>query len=75
MEMAIILTLFTSFAIFLIIGLPISVGVALASFFSLLHLFPAEKAALIMAQKMLNSLDSFGLLAIPFFILAGYPPF
>ncbi|MAZ49050.1 MAG: hypothetical protein CME65_10830 [Halobacteriovoraceae bacterium] len=71
MEMAIILTLFTSFAIFLIIGLPISVGVALASFFSLLHLFPAEKAALIMAQKMLNSLDSFGLLAIPFFILAG----
>lgn len=71
MEMAIILTLFSSFAIFLIIGLPISVGVALASFFSLLHLFPAEKAALIMAQKMLNSLDSFGLLAIPFFILAG----
>ena len=71
MEMAIILTLFSTFAIFLIIGLPISVGVALASFFSLLHLFPAEKAALIMAQKMLNSLDSFGLLAIPFFILAG----
>lgn len=71
MELSIIITLFLSFAIFLVIGLPISVGVALASFFSLLHLFPAEKAALIMAQKMLNALDSFGLLAIPFFILAG----
>ena len=71
MELAIIITLFLSFAFFLFIGVPISVGVALASFFSLLHLFPADKAGLIVAQKMLNALDSFGLLAIPFFILAG----
>ncbi|MBD66639.1 MAG: hypothetical protein CME62_15630 [Halobacteriovoraceae bacterium] len=71
MELAIILTLFLSFFIMLAIGIPISLSVALASFFSLLHLFPASSAALITAQKMLNALDNFGLLAIPFFILAG----
>lgn len=71
MEVLVMGTLFISFFIFLFAGVPISLGVALSSFLSLLVLFPADTAALITAQKMMTSLDSFGILAIPFFILAG----
>lgn len=71
MELYVIAVLFLSFFVFLFAGVPISLGVALSSFLSLLVLFPADIAALITAQKMMTSLDSFGILAIPFFILAG----
>lgn len=71
MEIYVIAVLFCSFFVLLFAGVPISLGVAISSFLSLLVLFPADIAALITAQKMMTSLDSFGILAIPFFILAG----
>lgn len=71
MEIYVISVLFVSFFVLLFAGVPISLGVAISSFLSLLVLFPADIAALITAQKMMTSLDSFGILAIPFFILAG----
>ncbi len=58
-------------AAFLLLGLPIAVAVGLASAASLLLRMPLEPALTTVAQRMATGLDSFSLLAIPFFILAG----
>ena len=71
MEITMMFVLFASFIVMLILGIPISFAIGLATFFSLLVQFPTEVASEVVAQKMITGLDSFGLLAIPFFILAG----
>ncbi|QQK75375.1 TRAP transporter large permease [Salicibibacter cibarius] len=65
-----IILLVTIFAL-LLIGVPISFTVAIASALAMLVLFSADVAVFTTAQQMLSGLDSFTLLAIPFFILAG----
>ena len=65
------LVLAGSFLSFLLIGTPISFAIGLSAFCALLVSFPADVAAQILSQKVLTALDSFGLLAIPLFILAG----
>ena len=57
--------------LFLLLGMPIAVAVGLASAASLLLRMPVEPALTTVAQRMATGLDSFSLLAIPFFILAG----
>lgn len=66
-----IATLSLSFFILLALGIPVSFSIIFASFLSLVVHFPSEIASKVVAQKMMTALDSFGLLAIPFFILAG----
>ncbi|MBE2897302.1 TRAP transporter large permease [Pasteurellaceae bacterium 20609_3] len=57
--------------IFLIIGTPISISVGISSFAAMLTILPSQGAMVTSAQRLFVGLDSFALLAIPFFILAG----
>lgn len=65
------LVLGLSFFLLLLMGLPISFAIGLSAFAALLVTMPCDIAAAILSQKIITSLDSFGLLAIPLFILAG----
>ncbi|MGE0492044.1 MAG: TRAP transporter large permease [Vulcanimicrobiota bacterium] len=60
-----------SFFGLLFVGVPVSFAIGLSSLAALVVSFPTDLAAQILAQKMITALDSFGLLAIPLFILAG----
>ncbi|WP_306913829.1 TRAP transporter large permease [Arthrobacter sp. V4I6] len=55
----------------LAIGAPISISVALPSALSMVYVLGFEDGALASAQRLFNGVNSFALLAIPFFILAG----
>ncbi len=63
------LLLIGSFLVFLLIGLPIAVAMFVAS--ALYLLFYGIAPDIIMAQRMIAGVESFPLLAVPFFILAG----
>jgi len=63
-----ILTLFISLVILIIIGVPISLSLGIAS---TIFLFLSGTDTVIVVQRMANGLDSFPLLALPFFLLAG----
>lgn len=71
MDSVLIAVLTISFFFLLFLGVPISFAIGLSSFFSLLVFFPIDIVGQVLSQKMMTALDSFGLLAIPFFILAG----
>lgn len=62
------------FAIFfglLTIGTPISVAIGVSSILVGLAYLPSDVVHFVGAQKMFSGIDSFTLLAIPFFVLAG----
>ncbi|MEL7146220.1 MAG: TRAP transporter large permease [Bacteroidota bacterium] len=60
-----------SFLLLISIRVPVTVSLALASFFTLITNVLFVPSVTTVAQRMINGLDSFTLLAIPFFILAG----
>jgi tripartite ATP-independent transporter DctM subunit len=60
-----------SFFIFLSLGVPITVSLTLSALFTLSVDIMLVSSAATVSQRMINGLDSFTLLAIPFFILAG----
>lgn len=65
------IVLFASFAVFLVLGTPIAVGLALSGILTLsLQIENADLFAT-SGEKFYSGLDSFGFLALPFFILAG----
>ncbi|MDX2301470.1 MAG: TRAP transporter large permease [Microscillaceae bacterium] len=66
-----ILVLVLSFLILLGIGVPIAFSIGLASIFTMSINMDVVPAFTTMAQRMATGLDSFTLLAIPFFVLAG----
>src|SRR5690554_2183120 len=57
--------------ILLIIGVPISIGIGLSSTLAMALILPFENAMVTSAQRLFIGTNSFSLLAIPFFILAG----
>ena len=59
------------FASLLAIGVPIAYSIGLASVVTMLLSMDVMPATTTMAQRMATGLDSFALLAVPFFILAG----
>jgi len=59
------------FIILLALGVPIAFSIGLASISTLIVSMEPSIAFATMAQRMATGLDSFALLAIPFFILAG----
>ncbi|MCG9664000.1 TRAP transporter large permease [Vibrio mediterranei] len=71
MEWQIIIVLFGSFFLFLGLGVPISFAIGIASLLTVMMTLPFDAAIAVISQKMASGLDSFALLAIPFFILAG----
>lgn len=66
-----ILLLVVSFFLLLAIGIPIAWAIGISSLLSLLAAVDSVTTLTVMSQQILTSLDSFTLLAIPFFILAG----
>lgn len=70
-ELFSLLVLFGVFFIFLILGSPIAIGLAYAGLFTLGLQIDFPKIFPTAGQTIFNGLDSFGFLALPFFILAG----
>jgi tripartite ATP-independent transporter DctM subunit len=68
MEVAILVL---SFVVLIAIGTPIAWSIGLSSLFTMLLSIPSLPAVTTVAQRMATGLDSFALLAIPFFVLAG----
>lgn len=63
--------IFVSLVIFLAIGVPISISIGLSSTIAMLVILPFDGAMVTSAQRVFIGTNSFSLLAIPFFILAG----
>lgn len=61
-----------SFIALLAAGVPVAFGLGLSTVMAMLVTIPADPALTTCAQRMATGLDSFALLAIPFFILAGH---
>ncbi|TGG92868.1 TRAP transporter large permease [Natronospirillum operosum] len=66
-----VLVLFGSFALLMFLGVPIAFAIGVAATLTFLLFMTTEQSLSIVAQQMASGLDSFTLLAIPFFILAG----
>lgn len=71
MEFFEILVLVVSFIILLIIGVPIAFSIGISGILTMLVSIDLIPALTTFSQRMATGLDSFALLAIPFFILAG----
>lgn len=62
-------TLFIAFLVFVLLGVPVSFVLGIASLIALVFIggYPLQ----IVVQRMFTAVDSFALMAIPFFMLAG----
>ena len=67
-----VLVLLGIFFILVMMGVPMAVSIALASVSTLMLSMSFDPAMTTMAQRLAGGLDSFTLLAIPFFVISGY---
>ncbi len=65
------LLLLVVFAVLLIVGVPIAVTIGISSVIGVLAALPWENAVFTASQRIFAGINSFSLLAIPFFVLAG----
>ncbi len=66
-----VLVLFGVLGVLLLVGVPIAFSIGIAAMLTVFIDFPIDKATILISQKLANGLDNFGLLALPFFIVAG----
>lgn len=66
-----VLILFGSFALLMFLGVPIAFAIGVSATLTFLLFMSVDQSFSIVAQQMASGLDSFTLIAIPFFILAG----
>lgn len=66
-----VLVLVISFLCLLAIGTPVAWSIAISSLLTMLVSIPLLPALTTVSQRMATGLDSFSLLAIPFFVLSG----
>lgn len=71
MEWTEVIVLVVSFMILLLAGVPISFSIGIATLSTMLLSISSLPALTTVAQRMATGIDSFALLAIPFFILSG----
>jgi tripartite ATP-independent transporter DctM subunit len=71
MDYAPVIVLVLSFIVLLAIRVPVAWSIAMAALLTMLISIPALPAFTTIAQRIATGLDSFALLAIPFFILSG----
>ncbi|EAR7128512.1 TRAP transporter large permease [Salmonella enterica subsp. enterica serovar Newport] len=64
-------TLIAVFVVLLAMGAPVGICIVIASFSTMMLVLPFDISMFATAQKMFSSLDSFALLAVPFFVLSG----
>jgi len=65
-----VLVLFSSFAVLMLIGMPISFAIFLASVITIITNLPLVDLTLVV-QRVFAGMDSFPLMCIPFFVLTG----
>jgi len=65
------LILISVFGVLAVLGVPLALSIVAAGLSAVLLLMPLDTALFTSVQKMAASLDSFSLLAVPFFVLAG----
>ncbi|CAL7899443.1 TRAP transporter large permease [Fusobacterium necrophorum] len=65
------IVIFATLIIFLAIGVPISISIGFSSSMAMLFILPFGGTMITSAQRIFIGVNSFSLLAIPFFILAG----
>ncbi len=65
-----VIILVVTFVVLLVLNVPIAFSIGLATFFTILSVGTIPTFTII-AQRMATGIDSFALLAIPFFILSG----
>lgn len=70
-ELISILILFITFFVLLFLKVPVAFSIGISTTLTLLISIPFLPAVTTISQRMITGLDSFALLAIPFFILAG----
>lgn len=70
MEISILVLLIT-FVVLLALNVPISISIGVATLLTMLFTIDVEPALVTIAQRMASGINSFALLAIPFFILSG----
>lgn len=66
-----VFVLVLSFVILLTLSVPIAFSIGIATILTMLFTIATEPAITTVAQRMASGIDSFALLAIPFFILSG----
>lgn len=67
-----VIILVISFIVFLLMNVPIAVSIGLSTLLTVLYVMgTVDGAVKIIAQRIATGIDSFSLLAIPFFILSG----
>jgi tripartite ATP-independent transporter DctM subunit len=71
MEWFHVVVLVVTFATLLLLGVPVAFAIGIGTVITMLLGMAADPALTTVAQQMATGLDSFALLAIPFFILAG----
>ena len=71
MELTEIMVLVVTFLILLSVGVPISYSIGISSLVTMLMSISSIPSLTTVSQRMATGIDSFALLAIPFFILAG----
>ena len=71
MNLLAVLVLVLSFVVLLALGVPIAFCIGISTVCTMLLSVESWSALMTVAQRMATGLDSFALLAIPFFILAG----
>ena len=71
METISIIVLILSFLVFLVFGVPVAYSLGISALLTLFVSVDSLATFTALAQRMATGLDSFALLAIPFFILAG----
>ena len=71
LELISFIVLFISFFTFLILGIPIAVGLAFSGLLTLSLQIEFSNLVGTVGENIFSSLDNFGFLALPFFILAG----
>lgn len=71
MDVQSVATLFGTFALLMALGVPIAFAIGLSALATFLLFMSFDQSVYIVAQQVASGLDSFTLLAIPFFILAG----
>ena len=67
-----VLVLLGVFFLLIMMGVPIAISIGLASVSTLMLSMSFDPAMTTMAQRLAGGLDSFTLLAIPFFVISGY---
>ena len=73
MDIAVIagIIMIISVVVMLVMGVPIGISIGMSSALAMITILPFGPGIVTCAQKMFTGVNSFSLLAIPFFILAG----